>query len=135
LNGYQQSSEMGLSADGFMVFGQVFNFDMTTYKITSEGMIWDRANGMRFAKDWLTADYGLDLTNWTLTYINGISDDGKTVAGTAIDPNGNTQAWVADLRAAPAAVPLPSSVWLMGSGLFGLLGARRQRKLKLGLTA
>jgi len=135
LNGYQQSSEAGITGDGSMVFGQVFNFDTATYKITSEGMVWDRAHGMRFAKDWLTADYGLDLANWTLTYVNGISDDGKTVVGTAIDPSGNTQAWVADLRATPAAVPLPSSVWLMGSALFGIVGARRQRQSKLGLAA
>jgi len=124
LTGYQYSADAGITADGSMIFGQVFNVSPS---FTSEGMIWDRAHGMRFAKDWLSADYGLDLANWTIGYVAGISDDNQIITGVGINPNGNTEAWVADLHAT-APVPLPSGVWLMGSGLFAIMRLRRKHE-------
>ncbi|WKJ90015.1 VPLPA-CTERM sorting domain-containing protein [Methylomonas montana] len=126
LAGYQQASNGGISADGSLVFGQVFNYDQAKNTFTSEGTIWDRDHGMRSAEDWLSNIYGLDLTGWTINYVADISDDGKTLVGFGINPNGNTEAWVADLHV--AAVPLPAGVWLMGSGLLAIGGLRRKRQ-------
>lgn len=125
LAGYQQSGEAGISVDGSLVFGQVFNYDSVTSTFTNEGMVWDRAHGMRFAKDWLTQDYGIDLAGWTLQYVSGVSDDNKVVVGYGINPNGNTEAWMANLNSAP--VPLPAGGYLMVTGLLALAGLRRPR--------
>jgi probable HAF family extracellular repeat protein len=123
LAGYDNSLESDISEDGSLVFGMVFNYATPTTPFTQEGMVWDRTHGMRFAKDWLSQDYGLDLSLWTLQYVSGISDDGKTVVGYGLH-NGNTEAWVANLAAAP--VPVPAGIWLLGSGLLGLCRWRRK---------
>jgi len=97
-----------MTADGSTIYGQVFNFvGRPLYTITSASI--------RFAKDWLSADYRLDLSQWTLSYINGISDNGKIVAGYGINSDGHTETWVTDLSTAP--VPLLVGAWLMGTGL------------------
>jgi hypothetical protein len=53
---------------------------------------------MRSLKGILTNIYGLDLTGWTLTGASGISDDGKTIVGRGINPDGNEEAWIAGLH-------------------------------------
>ena len=46
-------------------------------------------------KTYLTGSQGLGaaLTGWTLKEANGISDDGKVIVGTGINPNGNYEAF------------------------------------------
>jgi hypothetical protein len=75
--------------------------------------------GNRFVADLLERKYGLDLAGYRLTQVTGISDDGLTLAGTALGPNG-TEAWIATLD-----LPEPSSGLLLG---FGLLIALRRRR-------
>jgi len=83
--GIFESIAYDVSADGSVVVG------------TSSGggaFIWDATNGMRNFKDVLENTYGLDLTGWTLSTANGISDDGKIIAGYGSGPSG-TEAWIA----------------------------------------
>ena len=44
----------------------------------------------------LTTKYGLgsELTGWSLTSANGISSDGRVIAGVGINPNADLEAWV-----------------------------------------
>ena len=123
LAGYNNSSEAGISADGSLVYGMVFNLPTTSTPFTQEGMVWDSNHGMRFADDWLTQDHGLDLSDWTIQYVSGISDDGLVAVGYGLH-NGNVEAWVADLRP----VPIPGAVWLFGSAIAGLSVVGRKRK-------
>ena len=69
-----------------------------------EAFIWDQANGMRELDEVLTA-LGLDLTDWTLAEARGISSDGLTIVGFGINPDGDTEAWMATI---PMVVPVPT---------------------------
>jgi hypothetical protein len=45
----------------------------------------------------LVDEFGLDLTGWTLTSAAGISDDGLTIMGNGVNPDGKSEAWIAVL--------------------------------------
>ncbi len=80
------------SADGSRVVGYGFDFDnnWTAY-------YWDDVNGLRSLQDVLTLELGLDLTGWSLQQVTSISDDGSTLSGFGIAPEGHTEAWVAHI--------------------------------------
>jgi len=91
----------------------------------------------------------LDIHNSNFDLFSNIQND-TYWSGTEYAPNPTSQAWVfgfkyggqdADLKSTPlyawavrpgdiAAVPLPSAVWLLASGLIGLLGFGRRRKTR-----
>ena len=73
---------------------------------------------MQNLKDVLVNDHGLNLTGWTLKRAFGISDDGLTIAGDGLNPDGNIEAWV-------ATIPEPATVLLVG--LSGLVLRRKVR--------
>jgi len=68
-------------------------------------------------RDFLESSYGLaeELEGWRLTLATAISDDGNTIAGQGIDPEGNSAAWVVFL-----AVPEPEAKFLGATGLLFL---------------
>ena len=78
----------GVSADGSVVVG------VGSSPAGEEAIIWDETYGMRNLRQVLNA-YGVDLTDWTLSVALGISDDGRTIVGRGINPDGNTEAWIA----------------------------------------
>jgi probable HAF family extracellular repeat protein len=63
-----------------------------------EAFVWDRKTGMRSLKSVLSK-CGLNLKGWQLTEAKTISDDGLTIAGIGINPNGIQEAWMARLDA------------------------------------
>ena len=88
--GDHDSEALGISGDGSRIVGRAADAD------GDEAFLWDAANGMRPLADVLF-DLGIDLTGWELRQANGISADGRIVVGTARNPDGFTEAWVADL--------------------------------------
>ena len=87
LPGDTYSAAYAVSADGSLVVGQS----------GSVAFIWDSVHGMRSLRDVLVNCSGLDLTGWTLSAASAISADGRSIVGWGIDPNGDTQAWLAAL--------------------------------------
>lgn len=55
---------------------------------------------------------GVDLTGWTLTVVEDISEDGTTVVGSGSYSNGNNEAFVAVLPSPPGEI-----------GVFGMSGS------------
>lgn len=89
-----QSSALDVSADGAVVVGNVVEF---TANPVERAIIWDAIHGTRLLSDALVNDYGLDLTGWTLESAIGVSDDGLTIAGSGVGPDGRRQPWVVQL--------------------------------------
>jgi probable HAF family extracellular repeat protein len=116
---------MGVSADGSIVVGT---------SGTASGLrafIWDSEHGMRSLGDLLVSE-GNDLTGWLLTTANAVSADG-TIVGWGINPSGQTEAFLARLNA-PAVIPEPGSLTLLGLGALGLAGYcwRRAKRAAAG---
>jgi uncharacterized membrane protein len=81
--GHLESEANDASADGGVIVGwSGLNTDSGR-----EASIWDAEHGMQLLHDVLVDDYGFDLTGWTLREAEGISDDGKVIVGTGINPD------------------------------------------------
>jgi probable HAF family extracellular repeat protein len=93
--GYFYSEALGVSADGNIVVGYSLG------KHGQRAFIWDERHGMRDLRDVLVTSYDLNLDGWTLKMARAISDDGSTIVGKGINPDGHEEAWMAQL------VPVP----------------------------
>lgn len=116
-DGLFQSFAQGVSLDGSVIVGR------GNGALGDEAFVWTAENGMQRLMDILIAGGVSGLDDWTLTHAMGISDDGTTVVGTGFNPDGNREAFVANI----STVPVPSAVWLFVSAL-GLLGWMRRKK-------
>jgi len=94
--GYMPGGNYYSVAKDVSSYGQV----VVGYAMTAGGrkaFIFDSLRGMRNLKDVLENDYGLDLSDWTLTEATGVSDDGTVIVGIGVH-SGDTEGWVANLR-------------------------------------
>jgi probable HAF family extracellular repeat protein len=109
-----ESNGCDVSADGSVVVG------IGSTSLGHEAFIWDATNGMRNLRDVLIDDYGLgeELTGWTLTQANGISDNGYTIIGYGTNPDGYTEAWI-------ATIPEPGTISLLMAGALAFLRRKR----------
>jgi len=119
LPGQDFNAAADASADGSIIVGLPGNFT------GGEASIWDESSGLRSVQAVLESDFNLDLTGWVLIAATAISDDGNIIVGFGTNPDGLTEGWVVNL----AAVPIPPPVWLFGSGLLGLVGAARRKRV------
>ena len=108
------SRAYSVSGDGSVVVGE------SESSSGLEAFIWDTSNGMRSLKDILIDDFDLDLNDWTLGAAFGVSDDGLTIVGDGINPEGNPEGWVARLES--NSIPEPSFTWsaLILVGIFAI---------------
>jgi len=119
------SDNLGSKANATSAAGHVI---VGNDKISGDekALIWDVENGTRILEDLLTVEYGLDLSDWELREANDISADGTVIVGWGINPDGFEEGWIAEID--PTPVPIPGAVWLLGSGLIGMVGIRRKFK-------
>ena len=82
-------SPRAMSADGSVMVGDAGN------ATGSWAALWDAAHGMRLLHDVLGRDNGIDLAGWTLYAATGVSADGTTIAGSATNPAGPNEGFVA----------------------------------------
>jgi hypothetical protein len=73
-------------------------------------VIWDEARGVRRVRELLVREFNLEetLRGWKLRSATAVSADGTIVAGNGVNPDGEPEAWIVDIRQARVAVgPLP----------------------------
>ena len=88
------SFALGVSGDGSVVVGR-------GRAASTRAFIWDATNGMQDLNLVLETQYDLNLTGWTLHQAWAISDDGLTIVGWGINPDGKQEAWITTLPAPP----------------------------------
>lgn len=91
-----------LTADGSIIVGVTTASTDPRARVPS--FIWTRERGTENLQTFLKEQHGLVMDGWALTRVSGISDDGMVIVGGGVNPNGQPEAWVADLR-----VPEPTA--------------------------
>lgn len=110
LPGADYSYANGVAADGRTIVGGA-RFGNNDFAV-----IWT-ADGVPHRLDAYLESLGADLTDWTLNGAFEISDDGLTIAGSGLRPNGLTEGWVVQIPTPSTALPV---------ALLLLLGRRRR---------
>lgn len=88
------SRAYGVSGDGEIVVG------VGSTDSGDEAAIWigDKIYNL---KTYLIKKFRLPIKDWTLTAATDISTDGKTIVGYGINPDGETEAWIASISKFP----------------------------------
>ena len=87
-----------ISGNGAVVVGHSFS--------SGNPFIWEAGSGLRYLRDVLVG-YGLNVSDWTLTRVTGISHDGLTIVGIGVRTgSGATEGWIARLGAGPPVPPV-----------------------------
>ena len=72
------------------------------------------------------AGFSVDFSGIGITYSDVLEPGWYTLSGYVIDsPN---SLFLIDLDVSPTVVPIPGAIWLLGSGLIGIIGIRRKFK-------
>jgi uncharacterized membrane protein len=108
---------LSMSHDGSVISSPV---------IGGEPVIWDEANGTRPLRDVLVeARLGPSVARWSRLFSASLSADGRTMAGTGRNPQGNIEAWVAYLG---SPVPEPGALTLAAVAMLPFAFRRRRQR-------
>ena len=94
------------------------------WPLNERAAIWTSPDNPQLLSDYLVSGGATGLSGWTLNAAVGISADCTTVVGYGLNPQGHSEAFVANI----APVPIPPAVWLLGTALAGLGGRRWLRR-------
>lgn len=112
-----QSYAWAASANGSVIVGASHG-----YSGMNEAFIWDSSHGMRRLQTVLE-ELGLDLSGWLLETAYDISDDGRTIVGTAHNQSLNrAEAYIVVIPEPQISVLLMVGGWLLAGSM------RRSRK-------
>ncbi|QQE12102.1 hypothetical protein JD969_01105 [Planctomycetota bacterium] len=116
LENAHNSFALATSYDGSTVVGGAY---LTDSSMNASGFIWQENIGTQSIASFLT-NIGLtsEIQDWELQIIWDISDDGLTIAGEGINPDGNYEAWI-------ATIPEPTSLILLSLTTLPLLTRRK----------
>lgn len=81
-----------VSGDGWIIVGMRDGLD--------PAVVWNPIDGMRYVKDVLEQDFGINLTGWRLRSATAISDNGRYIAGWGFNPGGtldDIELWMAEI--------------------------------------
>jgi len=111
-------SVTGISGDGSIVIGigQLVSNDPTG------AIIWDAVGGARFLHTALDQEWGVSLPGWSLSSVDDISADGRTLVGFGWNPQSARRAW-AIVRQSPPFADLDGDCEVGASDLRLLLAA------------
>ena len=138
LPGGNASSALAVSGDGSVVVGASGTAN-STGSIVGEAFVTTASNGMARLRDVLIANGATVPAGWALAAATGISKDGKWVVGNGVNPNGNDEAFIANI--APGDTVTASGGGASGGGgggaldgisliiLGGLVGLAKRRLL------
>jgi uncharacterized membrane protein len=121
--GFHPSSAVtDMTADGSILVGYSHDGDADH---PFESFVWDRERGMRTVYDALVNEYGLgeQMQGWTIIQGISISANGQFLAGAGRNPQGDWEAWRADLRA--TVIPEPETIFLAMIASVGLFAIWR----------
>jgi probable HAF family extracellular repeat protein len=95
LPGHDHSYAVATSGDGSVIVGmsELAGSDVTPF-------LWTESAGVLRIDD-ILIDSGVDLTGWTLENVRAISDDGNSIVGGGINPDGIEEGWLARLESSP----------------------------------
>lgn len=91
------STANAVAADGVTIVGHSITENV------SVATIWLPDGTVHALSDYLSS-LGAEMDGWTLISASGISDDGLTIAGEGVNPNGLAEAWVVRIPTPSAAV-------------------------------
>lgn len=92
-----------VSGDGSVVVG----YSAST-SLGRAPFIWDTQNGLQSLVE-ILVNLGADFTGWMQIEPRCVSDNGRVIAGSGINPDGNFEAWVAYLPPSDTTAPLKIS--------------------------
>lgn len=96
--GPADGAAIGVTDDGGTIVGfDHYFFDEVTQTESMMATIWTPTTGVRDLKQVLEAEYGLNLSGWTLGIASGISGDGTVIHGVGINPAGEPEYWRVEL--------------------------------------
>jgi probable HAF family extracellular repeat protein len=99
----QFASPTDISGDGSVIVGMS----------RDRPFLWTQIAGLRPLVDVFT-DAGLDFTGWEIETVRGISDDGNSIVGSGVNPDGIEEGWIARLAPIPALGSCPGRHWTAG---------------------
>ncbi|HPF40677.1 MAG TPA: PEP-CTERM sorting domain-containing protein [Phycisphaerae bacterium] len=114
--GLTASAANAVNGDGSVIVGGSLS------SVGTQAMIWTEDKGMRSLQSVLVNDYGLgaELLGWRLLEAQAISQDGLTIAGDGLNPNGLHEGWVVRIPE-----PTTATMTLLAGAI--LLTRRRRR--------
>lgn len=89
------SAAFDASKDGSIIVGTI-----TYGEAGDEAFIWDSKSGFQHLESVLKNKYGLkqELQGWTLEQALSMSEDGSTIVGFGVNPEGKREGWIARIK-------------------------------------